>query len=253
MNEFRKFFILLGKHLKDLITDWKAIVAVLILLLSLYSSVLLSDEVSKQFKDGGIDDSIYDMIDKDFGSLNAFLPFALSVFLIPLVTLIISFDAIAAYRQVNTMRFYIKRVKRVTFLSSKILANFILLFVLLGLFFLYANIFFYYKLSYPININAFLFVWGLLSVYSLAFITFYTFISSLTRRTVSALMLCFLGLLFMLFVYSVPGLKFFSVFNFMGNFLKMSSSMKFNMLISLIGYSIIFYLLTWLKIERSDL
>ncbi|MBC8501356.1 MAG: ABC transporter permease subunit [DPANN group archaeon] len=253
MSELKRFGVLLKKDLLDSIKDKKAIIALLIFLLTLYGSMSLADNINEELHEKDIEPSLYDDVERTFGSLDVFIPFVLSIFLLPLVALIMAFDSIAAQRENNNVRYYLLKVRRVTFLVSKVFSNFIILVIVFGLFFLISNIVLYYKLGYSFNLESFFYPWTLLSVYSLALISFYTFLSSIPKTTVVALMLCFAGLLFLVFTLSTPYLKWLSMFSYLSNFMKSTAKEKFFNYLGLSVYAVVFFVLSWIKLERTDL
>ncbi len=247
-----KFLVLLRKDFFSYFLEWKAILALVMLIITMFFGFYITDAINEKLQDRDIGVDVYEKLENEFGSLNIFIPFILSIIFLPLVILILSYNSISEHRQNNNIRYYLLRVSRIEFLLSKILSVFFLLFFILGVFFLITNIVLVFKFDSSFNFSGFFHPWLYLSIYSLGLASFYTFLSSFLKSSALSLVLGFGGFLFLIFAWSIDLISWLSIFSHV-NIGFAESSNKFLSYFKLIIYSFTFFLLSWFNIERSDL
>lgn len=247
-----RFLVLLRKDFFSYFLEWKAILALVMLLLTMFLGFSIADTVNEKLQERNIGIDVYKNMENEFGSLNIFIPFILSLLFLPLVIIILSYNSISEHRQNNNIRYYLLRVSRVSFLLSKILSLFLLLFLILGVFFLATNVFLVFKFDSPFSISGFLHPWIYLSLYSLGLISFFTFSSSFLKSSALSLVLGFGGFLFLIFSWNIELISWLSIFTHVDIGFNESSNKLLNYFKMLV-YSATFFLLSWFKLERSDL
>ena len=247
-----KFLVLLRHDFYSYFVQWKAMLALVMLLITMLLGFSLGDAVNEKLQEKNLGIDIYKNLENEYGSLDIFIPFILSLLFLPIVILILSYNLISEERQNNTIRYYILRISRFSFLLSKIISLFLVLLLVLGIFFLITNIVLMFKLDTPFNFSGFFHPWLYLSIYSLGLISFYTFLSSFLKSSALSLFLSFGGLLFLIFAWEINLISWFSIFTHI-NIDFAESSTKLLSYFKFIIYSFVFFLLSWFNIERVDL
>ena len=117
-----KFLVLLSHDFYSYFVQWKAMLALVMLLITMLLGFSLGDAVNEKLQEKNLGIDVYKNLENEYGSLDIFIPFILSLLFLPIVILILSYNSISEERQNNTIRYYILRISRVSFLLSKILS-----------------------------------------------------------------------------------------------------------------------------------
>jgi len=257
----RQIGVIFSHELKQSFKDWKVVLILLVYLSLFVGSIYLVDfaedrvnyirERQSLGRARSID--LFDAIESEYGSLNFFFPFAVSLIVIPLVVLFLSFNVISSERYYNSIRYLVSKVSRFSVLLGKFLSHvFIMLFAIL-IFNIIGAVYIYFKLGEPLIFVNLFYSWLFLTLYSMALISFITFLSTFTRRSFTSIGLGIFGLIIMHYLLSSDWLKWFSIFHYLKDSIKGFSERVVINFAMMVVFTVVFVFLGHVKLKRTDL
>jgi|TARA_B100000315_G_C14494629_1_gene549305 ABC-type transport system involved in multi-copper enzyme maturation permease subunit len=241
--------------------DWKVLLILILLLATLIGSLFLIDDVQERLNDASKkqnyrahkDINVYDLIGREFGNPNFFVPFFVLAIILPLAIAFMFFDSVSSERQYNSIRYLITRVSHESIIFGKFLSNLFIIAPTILLFYIIAMFHIHYKLLEPLNFASVFYPWFFFSFYSAAIISFILFLSTFPKKPIRAIGLGIVGLLLMALFISNEKLKWLSVFYYLKDSVIGSLEQQFFNIMMLVIFSAVFLILGIIKLRRSDL
>jgi len=159
---------------------------------------------------------LLEIVNEYFGDIRLFVPYVVSLFLIPLISLIVSYNSFSKQISNGGFRYWATRVTRSKIYLARLFSElFMILFSVAISFF---AIFIYLIIQNKILIRSYAVILGpflLILFYGFAFTALFVFISSLSKNSHVALLFSLIAFALM-FVFLFIGVRYLSIFNYIG-------------------------------------
>lgn len=156
-------------------------------------------------------------------------PLYIGIFLIPIITILFSYDSISSIYEKKSLKLLAYRIKRYKILLSRILSVFIVLFLLNAFVYIFSTIYFIKKNGIDYS-KIFLMFFLLMMIYSLLFLFIGIMISILSKKNSKSL---FLGLFSIAMVFAI---KFVNPLLYLSEIIQIARDMFFAKYIVLFTY-----------------
>lgn len=193
------------------------------ILLLLFS--LLSGKVEDLMKNRFPNTTFLNELERTFGDIRIVIPFSISMILIPLLTLINTFNVLVNDIKNGTLRYLVQRAKRYEIYLARLLSEISYTIIAVFLSMLFIIIFLSIKGDLAIGYFSYaLLPLIILFFYSAAFISLFLMINTFSKSQYSSLFYCFLALFLLILFASINYLKYLSVFYYIPDLTLNSSS-----------------------------
>ena len=249
-----KFLILYKHHLYSSIKNKKLFFVVLSYFILLLLFVFISGKIQDGMKNSLGNKILLEEIQERFGDIRILIPYAISLLLIPIITLINNFNYLVNDINNGSLRYLIIRAKRFQIYLAMVLSEFtyigiaIILSIAIILTYLFFKGFSFGNFIYillPILVLLF---------YAFVFISLFTMINVFSKNQFSSLFYCLISLVLLIFFMQNKFLKYISAFYYVPDLLGSEENLQIALkLFGMLAFVIIFNLIGLYLFDRRDL